>query len=274
MITTKQLDELFQKKIEIYNKTDLSQIHGWVYNYSFFGYSELKTIFKYFQRNMSCLDVGTGRAIVPRVLSDFSNNIYSIDSKGVSGNLALDNLKDTNITTANCNLENDQLPFEDNSFDFIFFGDVIEHLIHSPKNAILEFKRVLKPNGIIISTTPNAIRLTVRIRVLLGYSNWANIKEYYHSIKHFSHHHEYTADEFKWVFEEAGFKYVDLIMIEENLRYEKMAGLKDIQTQDRKLGLGRKETVFGLLIKKILLLVTDLFPKLRGNMILVMKNNK
>lgn len=48
------------------------------------------------------------------------------------------------------------LPFSDNTFDCIYFNDVLEHL---PKNtelkALSEIYRVLKPNGMLVLTTPN-----------------------------------------------------------------------------------------------------------------------
>ncbi|MEX0918569.1 MAG: class I SAM-dependent methyltransferase [Candidatus Paceibacterota bacterium] len=45
-----------------------------------------------------------------------------------------------------------QLPFEKNTFDVVLCSEVLEHL-HSPKQAISEMYRVLKPGGILILTT-------------------------------------------------------------------------------------------------------------------------
>jgi len=47
------------------------------------------------------------------------------------------------------------LPFVDNSFDIIWCSEVIEHLI-DPAKTIAEFRRVLKPTGKAILTTPNS----------------------------------------------------------------------------------------------------------------------
>ncbi|MDQ2864839.1 MAG: class I SAM-dependent methyltransferase [Candidatus Eremiobacteraeota bacterium] len=49
----------------------------------------------------------------------------------------------------------DRLPFEPQSFDTIFFCDVIEHL-RRPVDALGELRRVLRPNGRVLITTPNA----------------------------------------------------------------------------------------------------------------------
>lgn len=46
------------------------------------------------------------------------------------------------------------LPFEDNYFDIVFFGDIIEHLFDS-ESALKEIQRILKPNGRLIISCPN-----------------------------------------------------------------------------------------------------------------------
>ncbi|GAI07822.1 unnamed protein product, partial [marine sediment metagenome] len=46
------------------------------------------------------------------------------------------------------------LPFPENSFDYVICSEVIEHIPEDEK-AISEVKRVLKNNGIFIITTPN-----------------------------------------------------------------------------------------------------------------------
>ena len=47
------------------------------------------------------------------------------------------------------------LPFPDRSFDLLWCSEVIEHL-KNPAKAIQEFRRVLKPGGRMILTTPNS----------------------------------------------------------------------------------------------------------------------
>ena len=47
------------------------------------------------------------------------------------------------------------LPFDDACFDLVWCTEVIEHL-HTPKYLLDEIKRVLKPSGLSILTTPNS----------------------------------------------------------------------------------------------------------------------
>ena len=47
-----------------------------------------------------------------------------------------------------------ELPFETNSFDIVTFREVIEH-VEDEQKALREIKRVLRPNGYLLITTPN-----------------------------------------------------------------------------------------------------------------------
>lgn len=49
---------------------------------------------------------------------------------------------------------NQPLPFCDSSFDLIWCSEVIEHLC-SPESTLTEFRRVLRPGGQLLMTTPN-----------------------------------------------------------------------------------------------------------------------
>jgi SAM-dependent methyltransferase len=50
------------------------------------------------------------------------------------------------------------LPFRDGCFDALFAGELIEHL-SDPRPGVAEFRRVLRPGGTLILTTPNRRRL-------------------------------------------------------------------------------------------------------------------
>jgi len=55
------------------------------------------------------------------------------------------------------------LPFADGSFDICLFLEVIEHL-KNPYAVMQELKRILKPNGTLILSTPNILNLKSRFR--------------------------------------------------------------------------------------------------------------
>jgi len=59
------------------------------------------------------------------------------------------------------------LPFADSTFEMIYCSEVLEHLFN-PDFAIEEFKRVLKPRGKILLSTPNLAAWYNRLLLLAG----------------------------------------------------------------------------------------------------------
>lgn len=93
------------------------------------------------------------------------------------------------------------LPFKDSTFDMVSYCDVIEHLPQSMvEGSLQEIRRVLKPEGCLLLSTPNLARLPNRIRFLLGQGinpplNPRKVGETYDHIR------EFTDDEIKKLFE-------------------------------------------------------------------------
>ncbi|MBA7587367.1 Ubiquinone biosynthesis O-methyltransferase, mitochondrial [subsurface metagenome] len=59
------------------------------------------------------------------------------------------------------------MPFKSNYFDFVFAGEIIEHIFDT-KSFLNEIYRVLKPNGYLILSTPNLARFDDRLKFLFG----------------------------------------------------------------------------------------------------------
>ena len=59
------------------------------------------------------------------------------------------------------------LPFADNSFDLLWCSEVIEHLA-DPAHALGEFRRVVRPGGDLILTTPNSYAWLFRLIARVG----------------------------------------------------------------------------------------------------------
>jgi glycosyltransferase involved in cell wall biosynthesis/SAM-dependent methyltransferase len=87
------------------------------------------------------------------------------------------------------NVEEDFFPYPDNSFDAVLFCEIIEHLLSDPVHALLEIRRVLKPGGSLILTTPNVARLENAQRMIAG----ENIYDPYSGYGPYGRHNrEYT----------------------------------------------------------------------------------
>lgn len=66
-----------------------------------------------------------------------------------------------------------RLPFADNSFDFIFTSEVIEH-VYDTENAFREMARVLRPGGQLLLTTPYHGFVKNIILALVGFDKHFN----------------------------------------------------------------------------------------------------
>ena len=66
----------------------------------------------------------------------------------------------------------DPLEFDDDSFDVVVLGEVLEHL-RRPREVVAEAVRVLRPGGRVVGSTANAFRLKNRLLFLLGrHTDW------------------------------------------------------------------------------------------------------
>lgn len=92
----------------------------------------------------------------------------------------------------NANIEAHALPFEDGAFDVVLYCEVLEHMTDDPLRSLLELKRLLRPGGKLILTTPNVARLENVARLASG----ANIYDPYSGYGPYGRHNrEYTRHE-------------------------------------------------------------------------------
>jgi SAM-dependent methyltransferase len=83
--------------------------------------------------------------------------------------------KSETLSFQHFNVENDVFPYSDGEFDLVIFAEIIEHLLNDPCKVLREIRRVLKPNGTLILTTPNVAKLENVTRLISG----ANIYDPY-----------------------------------------------------------------------------------------------
>ncbi len=57
------------------------------------------------------------------------------------------------------NVETDEFPYPDGTFDVVIAAEIIEHLALNPVWALAEIHRILRPGGRLIITTPNVLSL-------------------------------------------------------------------------------------------------------------------
>ena len=64
-------------------------------------------------------------------------------------------------------VDSEDIPFEDGHFDLVVFSEVMEPL-RFPQKALREIARVLKKDGRLVGSVPNAFRLRNRMKFLFG----------------------------------------------------------------------------------------------------------
>lgn len=110
-------------------------------------------------RGKKILDIGCGSSIFLYNLKRFGKfDVYGVEMSDYAAQQARMKLGLTNVLTGT--LENNT--FLDNFFNVITLNHVIEH-VPNPKETLSEIKRILKPNSLLIITTPNTDSLLFKI---------------------------------------------------------------------------------------------------------------
>lgn len=129
-----------------------------------------------------------------------------------------------NVTVGN--IEDKKLPFE-GEFDYILFGDVLEHL-HDPQDVIRFCRGKLSEHGCIIANVPNIMHISVMEQLLHGKFEYTDS-----GLLDRTHIHFFTRTEIVDLFESEGFtiehiipRFTSLTAAQENL----LANLMQLST--------------------------------------------
>ena len=132
-----------------------------------------------FVKGKIVLDAACGEGYGSYILSNFADKVFGID-------ISIEAIEYAREKYNNCNLEYrcasiNNIPLQDNSVDVIVSFETIEHVTFDlQKEFLAEIKRVLKPDGILIISSPDK----------RTYSDIRNFNNIYHV-------HEMYKDEFK-----------------------------------------------------------------------------
>ena len=147
-----------------------------------------KTVFsiatQYLPNKSDVLDFGSGPCDKTAIVALLGHNCVAYDDmqdqwhkESDNGSKILDFSKKIGIKYINT-LES-EISSQDNSFDMIMLNDVIEHLHESPKDILLSLIGLLKDDGIVFITVPNAGNIKKRLSLLSGGTNLPRFEAYY-----------------------------------------------------------------------------------------------
>lgn len=105
--------------------------------------------------------------------------------------------------TAN-NIEDYDLPYPPNMFDYIIFGDVLEHL-HDPYKTVEYCRSLLKDNGHIIASIPNLMHYSVMKDLLKGNFTYTET-----GLLDKTHIHLFSYNEIVRMFETCGYNVINI----------------------------------------------------------------
>lgn len=169
--------------------------HGDYFSSSLERYKHYFAIAKaFFHKDSSILDIGNapGHVGIGLYLLGMKVNGINLNDCWLSTYPSSEWPKLFNVSAVD--IENDLLPFEDNSFDAIYFTEVLEHIaIKNPKYILPEFLRVLKPGGIFVLSTPNICNISNVFSLMNGKNVFWHNEIFYGSLDR--HNREYTPQE-------------------------------------------------------------------------------
>jgi len=116
---------------------------------------------------------------------------------------------DAKINIIKGDIENDISQFKNETYDFIFLGDTIEHF-RNTSSALLNIRNILTDNGILFITTPNATSIARLIQLFLFRSK---IKNYFsHDVLYDLHLNLYDLDSLNKILAFTGFKIIKILI--------------------------------------------------------------
>lgn len=159
-------------------------------------------------RDYRILDAGCGSGEISVLLQQRGYNVIGIDFSEVAVQLARE--AGVDAFQADFDLE---LKFPDKSFDAVICFDVLEHLF-DPMNALAEFRRILKDEGILVLTVPHIIMsLRGRLSILRGRAPQHGT---YRRFRQCKHHTIFSVDLLRFMLTEEGFEVEKIVGVRGN----------------------------------------------------------
>jgi SAM-dependent methyltransferase len=147
------------------------------------------------------LDIGCGSGEIAHVINEKGYAVSGIDFSPVAIELA----RKQGINSQLADLDNG-IPFDDNTFNIVWAGDVIEH-VFDPIFVLNEINRVLVPGGQLLCTIPYDLNIATRLRVFFGHSYQENV---YREYGQYKHHTFFSIPLMKYMLDTAGLKPQDI----------------------------------------------------------------
>lgn len=156
-------------------------------------------VLKLIGSNKKVLDAGCFDGQYMQEIKKNNNQVFGIEASEV----AVESAKKNGLDVVGGDLEK-RLPFDDDSFDVVYSGEVIEHIVDTDF-FVDEIRRILKNKGVLIITTPNLASFSKRLLLLAGRNPYQEASFSYPK-NAVGHLREYTFDLLRDFMEFKGFE--------------------------------------------------------------------
>ncbi|MDB6123744.1 MAG: putative S-adenosylmethionine-dependent methyltransferase [Pedosphaera sp.] len=142
------------------------------------------------QSGKHLVDLGAGLSIFGPMVRKLGMDVTLIDDFGGGGGVLYGQRPEEikvlklfqgqlGIKIITKNFVEEPIPLPDASVDVITCFHSLEHWHNSPKRLFREIYRILRPNGLLVLATPNAVNIRKRAYVLMGRNNFPVLHAWY-----------------------------------------------------------------------------------------------
>jgi SAM-dependent methyltransferase len=155
-------------------------------------------IFPFLNPGSRLVEIGIGPMIA--IAKEIAgSNVIGVDINDWQSSLC----KEFDIDLKICDIQNSELPLEDESVDVVLLLEVIEHLCMYPNDLFDRIYRKMKKGGYLFVSSVNFLRISNRIRMLMGRSPLVNRFE--RTVDGRNHIREFYSDELAYYLKQSGF---------------------------------------------------------------------
>nr|MBI4156734.1 class I SAM-dependent methyltransferase [Candidatus Woesearchaeota archaeon] len=148
-----QRKEMYSKDYFETNKLSGTREKGYMEDQEYYeqDFKNILRIVKKYKRNGRFLDIGCAAGYFLNLARKYGYQVHGVEISKFASEFARKKFK---LDVFNGELENAK--FKDNFFDIVVAANVLEH-VEDPNKFLLEIKRILKPNGILVIDIPTYV---------------------------------------------------------------------------------------------------------------------